>query len=191
MHISRVAQWRCLNSRLLTNAKKATVSVLYWYTNFLSSIELRISEQRFFPKGKKLLLYVRLLFVPQYDYCIARQQATPNMPSLKLRYISPKHYQRLSHRVYLAHRVAVLCVIRTGWSLAHRGKRTDWPETSYVGPDLLIYLCFACQLWRLWGSHKFVIRSSFAKRCFFFVKQHWEMPLKPSIQTLTYSTAMR
>ena len=43
------------------DTKKATVSVLYWYTNFLSSIELRISEQRFFPKGKKLLLCVCLL----------------------------------------------------------------------------------------------------------------------------------
>jgi hypothetical protein len=42
---------------LLTNAKKATVSVLYWYTNFLSRKDLEfLNKKRIFPeKGKKLL----------------------------------------------------------------------------------------------------------------------------------------
>ena len=39
-----------MKSKLLTNAKKATVSVLYWYKSFLSSQEL----QNFLQKGSSL-----------------------------------------------------------------------------------------------------------------------------------------
>ena len=73
--------WKCwnwclcttwvLHTRLLTNAKKATVSVLYWYTSFPSSSWAQnFWKHKVLPlMRKKLLLCIYMYFFFTYIFC--------------------------------------------------------------------------------------------------------------------------
>ena len=141
--------------RLFTNAKKATVSVLYWCTNFLSSISnLEFLEQRFFPKGEKLLfLHVQII-----------NQAAPNSfnssasTSIDFKSFTTRTSEQFACKIQCPNISDFLTGIfwRVVWQLrqlevSKRGKSGGTAVDELSRP----------RLWKMWGNDRWVFVQAF------------------------------